>query len=185
VSTPTAEPATPAPAAPAHGRADAPAPTGVLRVTAIIATVGVVAALLGLLLMLRPVTTPTQDCGTSIGFLLDGRVNEFVDEQDPPEGVTAAEAKANNADPCRDRVAERAKPAGILIAGGVLVALVATLVEVGDRGLAWRRRRRARSAAPSESSASSEDAASQVAAPASDPAPAPGTGADAPAVAQD
>ena len=134
---PTAPAAEPAPV-PADAR---PAPHGLLRATAVIATVGVVVALIGLVLLVRPVSTPTQDCGTSLAFLLGGRVDQFVSETDPPKGITPAEAKANNARPCRERVAERAKPAGVLIASGLLAAIIAVTIEVAVRGTAWWRRR--------------------------------------------
>jgi hypothetical protein len=149
VTTPTAEPA-PTPSAPAPARAAArPAPHGLLAATAAIATVGVVVAIIGLALVFRPVRTPTQDCGTAIGFLLDGRVNVFVSEDDPPEGITPAEARANNAEPCRDRVADRAKPAGVLFLAGLAVALIAAGVEGAVRLRAWLRARRLRRAAAS------------------------------------
>jgi hypothetical protein len=121
----------------------------VLRATAVVATVGVVMALAGLLLLLRPVQTPTQDCGTSLAFILGGRVNALVSETDPPKGITPAEAKANNARPCRERVAQRTKPAAVLFGTGLVAALGATAVEVALRGSAWVRRRRA---APSTTS---------------------------------
>ncbi len=119
-----------------------PGPHGLLRATAVIATVGVVVALLGLVLLLVPVSTPTQDCGTSIGFLLEGRVNELVSETDPPRGVTPAEAKANNATPCRERVAGRTKPAAVLLGAGLVSAIGATLFEAALRTTAWMKRRR-------------------------------------------
>ena len=119
-----------------------PAPA-ILRATAVIATIGVVVALLGLGLLFLPVQTPTQDCGTSIGFLLDGRVDELVNPDDPPKGITAAEARANNAEPCRDRVADRAKPAAVLFGAGMVAALGAAGTEVAIRTTGWLRRRRA------------------------------------------
>ena len=115
-----------------------------MKVTAIVATIGVVVALVGLLSLLRPVSTPTQDCGTVAGFLLDGRSNVYIDPNDLPKGVTAAEAKANNAHPCRERVADQTKPGAVVLLGGLTVAVGAALVEMTARGLAWRRRRRAR-----------------------------------------
>jgi hypothetical protein len=125
-------------------RAAPPRPHGLLAATAVIATVGVVVALIGLALLFRPVSTPTQDCGTSIGFLLDGRVNVFVSETDPPKGITPAEAKANNAEPCRDRVAQRTKPAAVLFGAGMVAAIGAALTEMAVRGRAWLRRRKQR-----------------------------------------
>ena len=135
------EPATPSPADPAP----AP-PRGLLRVTPIVATVGVVVALVGLLLLLRPVTTPTQDCGTALGFLLDGRVNEIASVEDPPEGITPAEAKANKERPCRVRVVDQATPALIAFGAGLLVAVVAALTEIVARSIGWFGRRQAQRA---------------------------------------
>lgn len=127
----------PTPARPAR-----PAPKGLLSATAVIATVGVVVSLIGLALMFRPVSTPTQDCGTTIAFLLEGRVNELVNEGDLPKGVTLAEAKANNAEPCRERVADAVKPAAVLFGAGMVAAVGAALTEVVVRSTAWLRRRR-------------------------------------------
>jgi len=143
VTASTTEPAPPAPAA-APAR---PGPTGIVEATAIIAAIGVVVALIGLGILLLPVTTPTQDCGTSAGFLLGGRVDQMVSETDPPAGVTAAEAKANNASPCRERVADRAKPAALLLGTGLIAALGAALAEMAIR-LVRRSKRRRAGAAP-------------------------------------
>lgn len=121
-----------------------PAPTGLLRATAIAATVGVVVALVGLGLLLRPVETPTQDCGTSLTFLLEGRVDEFVSETDPPAGISAAEAKDNNTQPCRERVADQTAPAAVLLVAGMGSAVLAAIIEMTVRGIAWWRRRTAR-----------------------------------------
>jgi hypothetical protein len=100
-----------------------------VRVTAVVALVSVLLALVGLGLGLRPLATPTQDCGTAATFLLQGRVNEYVNPADPPSGITRAEAEANNAEPCQERAGNRALPAGVLLVGGTLVAAVAVLVE--------------------------------------------------------
>jgi hypothetical protein len=104
-------------------------------VTVVIATVGVVLALAGLVWGTRPLETPTQDCGTSFSFLLDGRVDVFVDASNPPEGTTTAQAEANNAEPCQERAAARARPAGALVVGGTLAAALAAVVDLGVRGL--------------------------------------------------
>lgn len=118
-----------------------PPPTRFLQATAIVATVGVVVALLGLVALLRPVSTPVQDCGTAIGFLLDGRTNTFADPADPPEGLTAEEVTANNERPCRERVADAARPGGIAFVVGLLLAVVAFLVEAVARFGSWLARR--------------------------------------------
>jgi hypothetical protein len=97
-------------------------------------------ALVGLALMARPASTPTQDCGSSLLFLLDGRSNEFVDPGDPPAGITAEEAQDNNERPCRVRVADVARPGAVALAAGLISAFVAALVEIVARAGAWRRR---------------------------------------------
>ena len=107
----------------------APPGAPLVRATAVVGFVGVLVALAGVALGLRPLSTPTQDCGTAASFLLRGRVNVYVDPANPPEGTTRAEAEANNAEPCQERAANRAKPAGALVVGGTLVGIVALLVE--------------------------------------------------------
>ncbi len=119
-----------------------------VRVTAIVALVGVLLALLGLGIGALPLQTQTQDCGTAASFLLDGRLNQLVDPANPPKAVTAAEAKANNAKPCQERAANRAWPAGILVVGGTLLALVALVVEVTIRVIVGRRLTTATAVAP-------------------------------------
>lgn len=104
-----------------------------VRITAAVALLGVLVALVGLGLGLRPLATPTQDCGTAATFLLQGRPNEYVDPSNPPEGITSAEAEANNAEPCQERAGNRALPAGLLLVGGITVAVVALLVEGAAR----------------------------------------------------
>ena len=112
----------------------------VVRVTSVVAFIGIVLAVMGLALAARPLQTETQNCGTAGSFLLDGRVNEFVDPAQPPTGITSAEAKANNAQPCQERAANRAWPAGILVVGGTLVALLSLTSEFTVRAVAGRRR---------------------------------------------
>ncbi|MCU1371491.1 MAG: hypothetical protein JWO77_2685 [Ilumatobacteraceae bacterium] len=155
MTTPTADAPAPPPPPDAPDTSDAPGPAvapvrpaahGVVSATALIATLGVVVALIGLGLMLRTVSTPTQDCGTSIAFLLQGRVNVFVSVDDPPEGITKAEAEANNATPCRERVADQVKPAALLFGAGLVAAVGAAAVEMAVRGAGWLKRRRARRA---------------------------------------
>ena len=118
--------ATATPVAPIRGRRG-------VRITAVVAFVGVLVALLGMVLLTRPLKTPTQDCGTPITFLTGGKQNVFVDPKSPPKGVTKAEAKANNDEPCQERAFNRALPAGILVVGGTFTALVAMVVETALR----------------------------------------------------
>lgn len=119
-----------------------PRPTGVLRATAVVATLGVVVALLGLGLLLRPVTTPLQDCGTTLRFLLDGGVNEYANPDEPPRGLTADEVRSNNERPCRVRVADAAQVPLVMFAAGLVVSTAAAVAELSVRGWRWRQRRR-------------------------------------------
>lgn len=143
-----AEPPTSAPAAGEAPTAPPPA-SGLLRWAAVVASVGVVVALVGIGVLLLPVATPARDCGTAYGYLADGRYDQALDPAAPPEGVTRAEAEADNAEPCHDRVVARARPAGLMIVGGTFVALVAVVVE-GVARTAARLRRRPPRAAPTE-----------------------------------
>lgn len=118
-----------------------PDPPISLRITATIGFVGLLIALTGLFLLSRPVRTPTQDCGTVGAFLLDGRTNRLVDPNDPPPGVTEDQARDNNAHPCQERAANRARPAAAALVAGTSITIVAGLTEVGFR---WRLRTRRR-----------------------------------------
>ncbi len=118
-----------APTAGAHARTLSPGRRPVVRIPAAVALVGVLVAVIGLASATRPLRSPTQDCGTALTYLVQGRVDEFVDPADPPTGVTRAEAEANNAHPCQERAGDRALPAGIAVAGGTAVALVAAVGE--------------------------------------------------------
>jgi hypothetical protein len=131
-----------------------PRPTGIVRATPVIATIGVLVALVGFALLLRPVETPVQDCGTAVGFLLDGRVNVFADPSAPPDGLSEAEVLDNNERPCRVRAADAARPALLLVIAGTVSAVGAVVAELVVRGLRWRRRHRALvAAAPHQPSA--------------------------------
>ncbi len=121
-----------------------------MRFTAAVATVAVVAVMAGLVILAVPVRSPLQDCGTSFAFLLNGRIDLYGDPANPPKGATRADVEATNAKPCRPRVADRAKPAAVLIIGGLLIALAAALVEVVAR---WGDRRRRRPTALAEPAA--------------------------------
>ena len=143
VSDPPSNPPSPAAtAAPGTGPEVPPRPL-IARVAPIVATVGVVAALLAAVWVMLPLRTETQDCGTPFTFLVNGRVNEYVNPEDPPTGVTRAEAEANNADPCQERAANRALPALIVVAAGTATALAALVTEVSSRFRARRSAHRA------------------------------------------
>ena len=109
-------------------------PTTVM-VTAWVALVGLVVAFVGIGIMLLPLRTPTQDCGTAAGFLLDGRVDELINPDSPPAGITEVEALDNNANRCQERAANRARPAGFAVVGGTLLGLIAVMTEAVVR---WR-----------------------------------------------
>lgn len=81
----------------------------------------------GLVFGLVPVRNPrVQDCGTPLAFVLTGRVDGFVDPNHPPKGMTAKQAEAANARPCRKRVAPRAVHSGELLFGALLAGLTGT-----------------------------------------------------------
>lgn len=126
---------------------DAPRParTGLIRATALVATIGLLAAIVGIALLARTVHSPLQDCGTVYGFLRYGRTDVSADPANPPKGVSRAQVDATNAKPCRPRVADRARPSAALILGGTAMALAASLTEAIARGVARRRRRRSTS----------------------------------------
>lgn len=124
--------------------AAAPSPPrrrGVLRATAVVATVGVLVALVGVVVLALPVHAPLQDCGTTFTYLFDGKVDTLGDPAKPPKGHSSADVRANNAKTCHDRVVDKAKPAAVLLLGGLAVALAATATEMAAR---WRLSRRDR-----------------------------------------
>ncbi|MCB0977071.1 MAG: hypothetical protein KDB02_06390 [Acidimicrobiales bacterium] len=101
---------------------------------------GIVAVLAGAWMATRTVETPVQDCGVAAVYLLDGRVDVLADPANPPEGLTAAQVKANNAEPCQERAANQARPGALLVLAGTAVGIVAALSETALRWR-WRRRR--------------------------------------------
>ncbi|MCU1357558.1 MAG: hypothetical protein JWM89_2976 [Acidimicrobiales bacterium] len=135
----------PLPPAAASGQPPRPGPRrGVLRWTALVATIGVVVALAGVGVLALPVHSPLQDCGSTFSFLYDGRTDVMGDPANPPKGHTRAEVEATNRTPCRPRVADRAEVAGGLLLGGLLVAVVASGIEMTVRLGSQRGRRRRR-----------------------------------------
>ena len=115
-----------------------------VKITAIIALIGVVVSILALVYASLPLRTPTQDCGTAASFLIDGRVNEFPDPNDLPTGVTIDDVDGNARNPCQERAGNRALPAGIVFLLGLVIALGAAAVEFFVRlRLARRARTRA------------------------------------------
>jgi len=116
-----------------------------LTVTAISGFLGILLALGGVAWLARPLATPTQDCGTAFSFLSEGKLNVYVDPANPPKGITAAEAEANNAKPCQALAGDRARPAAGLVMIGTASALLAAIVELAAR---TRRRRDQRQRPP-------------------------------------
>lgn len=122
------------------------------RVTLGLAAAAVAAYVLAAVLLTLPVETPgVQDCGAPGAYLLEGRVDTVPDregrirvESDAPEGFEVVTldpdvAEAARDDRCRDRVARRAVPAGILLLAATVVGTTAFLLEL----LLVRPRRRA------------------------------------------
>jgi hypothetical protein len=155
VDHPPAEP--PAPDAwPPLAPAVAPPPGLLGRVAIVAAALSLLAYLVAAIVLAIPVETPeVQDCGAPGAYLLAGRVDRIPDEENRilgPDGevVTldadvAAEARAT---PCRDRVAERAVPATILLVIATVVGVVAFAVELFVVRPRQRRLVRASLAAP-------------------------------------
>ncbi len=114
------------------------------------AVVALICFALALVLLALPVETPgVQRCGTPAAYLLEGRLDVIPDAEDRilgPDGepvtLDAETAQTARDQPCRDRVADRAVPAGGLVLAGVVVGLGAFAVEVlvvrPRRRQAWR-----------------------------------------------
>lgn len=126
--------------------AGAPRPRS-LQVTAVAAFVGVLLAVAGIAYVATPLRTPIQDCGTAATFLIDGRVNNFANPDDPPAGATSEDVRANNDTPCQERAASRALPGALVILAGTLLALGALIFEFFARLRLSRRTRAALMAA--------------------------------------
>lgn len=128
-------------------------PTIAGRVARGLAAASIAAYLVAAVLFTLPVETPgVQDCGAPAAYLVDGRVDTIpdpegrvrVEDADAPDGfevVTLDPEVAETAreEPCQERVASRAVPAGILVVVATVVGLAAFLLEL----LLVRPRRRA------------------------------------------
>ena len=110
-----------------------------LDLTAWLASLGVLIALSGVVVLALPVHTPIHDCGSTFAYLYDGRYEPPTDPAKPPKGHTAAQVRRANAKPCRPRVADRAVLAAELILPGLALSLVAAGAEIVIR---FRLRRR-------------------------------------------
>ncbi len=108
------------------------------RIAVVVAGVALLGYLVAGIVLAVPVRTPqVQDCGAPAAYLLDGRVDRLPDDEDRilgPDGevVTLDEdvAAAARSTPCRDRVADRAVPAAILIVAATVVGVVAFALEL-------------------------------------------------------
>lgn len=133
---PPKEAAPPAPVAPLPSPAAAPRVLG--RVALALAVVALVAVAVAVVLLAVPVRVPAvQQCGTPAMYLLDGSVDVVPDPEGRilgPDGeVVTLEpqvAEAARRAPCQERVAARAAPAGLLLAGGFVLGLVAFALEL-------------------------------------------------------
>jgi len=91
-----------------------------------------------LLLLVVPVEVPqVQDCGTPLGYLLEGPVDviptedgRFLDEAGEVVTIDADAARDARDRPCRDRVATWSVPAAVLLVVATLVGLVTFGVEL-------------------------------------------------------
>lgn len=93
---------------------------------------------IAVLLLVIPVEVPeVQDCGTPVGYLLEGPVDviptedgRFLDEEGEVVTIDADAAREARDRPCRERIARLAVPAAVLIVLATLVGLVAFVVEL-------------------------------------------------------
>lgn len=103
----------------------------------------------GLVFGLLPVRNPkVQDCGTPLAFVLTGRVDGFVDPNNPPKGVTPKEAENANRKPCRKRVAPRAARSAELLLGGLVSGVTGAVMLGVGRSTRRRAAQRATASAP-------------------------------------
>lgn len=115
-----------------------PPPGGLGRIAVVIAGLSLLAYLAAAVLLAVPVTTPgVQDCGAPGAYLLAGRLDRIPDAEGRILGAddeivtldadVAAEARAR---PCRERVADRAVPAALLLVGATLLGVLAFAIEL-------------------------------------------------------
>lgn len=107
------------------------------RIAVVLAGLSVLAYLVAGVLLVLPVSVPeVQSCGAPGAYLLGGRVDVVPDGEDrilrDDEVVTLdpVVADAARARPCRERVADRAVPAAILLTAATVVGLVAFALEL-------------------------------------------------------
>ena len=105
-------------------------PDRVISATPVAAAVALILIVAGAIVLAIPVENPkVQDCGAPVAFVLTGRPDVYVDPTSPPKGLTEAQARAANANRCQERVAARAVPGGILVTAGLVIGIVAAVVE--------------------------------------------------------
>ncbi|QYG91125.1 hypothetical protein HC251_00870 [Iamia sp. SCSIO 61187] len=137
---PPAPPASPAePAWPPLAPALDPPPVGAIaRLSMVGAGLALLCYLVAGVLLAVPVETPgVQDCGAPGAYLLAGRVDVVPDPDGRilgPDGevvtLDADVAAAARTEPCRDRVADRAVPAGLLLTLATVLGVVAFATEL-------------------------------------------------------
>lgn len=120
------------------------------RVSVALAWASLACFVVALVLLVIPVSTPeVQDCGAPGAYLAQGRLDVIPDANDQilgPDGevvtLDGPVADAARDEPCQQRVAGRAVPAGVLLLVGTLGGLAAFVVEVlvvrPRRRRAWR-----------------------------------------------
>lgn len=120
------------------------------RVSVALAWASLACFVVAVVLLTIPVTTPeVQDCGAPGAYLAEGRLDVVPDAEDRilgPDGevvtLDAPTAQAARDEPCQQRVATRAVPAGALLLAGTVGGISAFAVEVlvvrPRRRRAWR-----------------------------------------------
>lgn len=141
---PAAPPAAapPPPAAPEAWLPLAPVvtpPAGLLgRIATVIAGLALLGYLVAVVVMAVPVETPgVQDCGTPAGYLLAGRLDRIPDDENrilgPDDEIVTLDddvAATARATPCRQRVADRAVPATVLVLAATVLGAAAFAIEL-------------------------------------------------------
>ncbi len=118
------------------------APNRRMRAATPIAAVALVALAASAILFTLPVTNPgVQRCGAPAMFLLKATSNKpLVDAEGKPiNGWNTAQLRRADSHRCSKQVADRAVPAGMLLAGFWLLALVSVGLVLAGR---WSLRRR-------------------------------------------
>lgn len=141
----------PGPTAPALADGSDAQPLSALgRTSVALAAVALVCFLVALVLAALPVRTPgVQDCGAPAAYLAAGRLDVVPDAQNrilgpdgEPRTLDEETARTARDQPCRQRVADRAVPAGGLVLVGTLLGLTAFALEFlvvrPPRRRAWR-----------------------------------------------